>query len=135
MAETATRFRTPLARVRGLGAAKEGVNHWWVQRVTAILLVPLTLWFVASVIHLAGADYMATVAWLRSPVPVGLMILLIGATFHHLQLGVQVVIEDYIHIEAIKIALVLLVKIGSLVLALASILALLFIAFRSWPLG
>jgi succinate dehydrogenase / fumarate reductase membrane anchor subunit len=127
----AARFRTPLARVRGLGAAKEGVQHWWVQRVTSIVLVPLALWFVASLIHLAGADYPAVIGWLRSPVPLGLMILLIAATFHHMQLGLQVVIEDYVGHEGVRLGLIVLEKIGCLVLGLACILALLFIAFRS----
>jgi succinate dehydrogenase / fumarate reductase membrane anchor subunit len=122
-------LRSDLGRARGLGSAKEGVHHWWVQRLTAIALVPLVLWFVAGVVAHAGADHAAVVAWIRSPVTVGLLILLIAVTFHHGQLGLQVVIEDYVHSEAAKIALLLLVKGAALVLALAGILAVLFIAF------
>jgi succinate dehydrogenase / fumarate reductase membrane anchor subunit len=122
-------FRTELARVRGLGAAKEGVQHWWMQRVSAIALVPLTLWFVIALVAHIGADYAATRTWLGSPVTFGLMVLLVGATFYHAQLGLQVVIEDYIHRESGKIALILLTKMASLVLALAAVVALLVIAF------
>jgi succinate dehydrogenase membrane anchor subunit len=122
-------FRTELGRVRGLGAAKEGVHHWWMQRVSAIALVPLALWFVIAVVAHTGADYAAARAWLASPVTFGLMVLLVGATFYHAQLGLQVVIEDYVHHEGGKIALILLTKLASLVLALAAVIALLLIAF------
>jgi len=122
-------FRTELGRVRGLGAAKDGVLHWWMQRVSAVALVPLVLWFVIALIAHIGADYAATRAWLGSPVTFGLMVLLIGATLYHAQLGLQVVIEDYIHREGGKIALILLTKLASLVLALAAVVALLVIAF------
>ena len=129
MTPASQRFRAPLGRVRGLGAAKEGVQHWWVQRLTAVALVPLSLWFVASIIALAGADHAAVTAWLAAPLPLGLMIVLIVATFWHAQLGVQVVVEDYVHAEGVKIVALVLVKFASLALALAAILALLFNAF------
>ena len=112
-----------------LGAAKEGVHHWWMQRVSALALVPLTLWFVIALVAHVGVDYAAARAWLGSPVTFGLMALLIGATFYHAQLGLQVVIEDYIHHEGGKIALILLTKLASLALALSAIVALLTIAF------
>ena len=129
MSEAGRAFRTDLGRVRGLGSAKEGVHHWWMQRVSAIALVPLALWFVIALVAHTAADYASTRAWLGSPVTFGLMVLLIGATFYHAQLGVQVVIEDYFHDEGWKIALILLTKLASLVLALAAIVALLVIAF------
>jgi len=122
-------FRSPLGRVRGLGSAKEGVQQWWMQRLTALALVPLSLWLVAAVVALAGANHVAVVAWIGQPVTVGLLVLLIGATFYHAQLGLQVVIEDYVHNEAVKIAGLLLVKAAALLLALAGILAVLFVAF------
>ncbi|MBX6322011.1 MAG: succinate dehydrogenase, hydrophobic membrane anchor protein [Rhodospirillaceae bacterium] len=131
MADDAESFRSPLGRVRGLGAAKEGVAHWWAQRLTAVALVPLGLWLVASVIHLAGAEHAAVQAWLRAPVPLGLMILLVAVAFRHLQLGLQVIIEDYVRPEGARLALIVATQIGCLVLGLASILALLFIALRS----
>ena len=124
-----TSLRSDLGRVRGLGSAKEGVSHWWAQRVTALALVPLALWFVASVVGLVGADHAAVVDWIGSPLPAVLFVLLIVATFHHAQLGLQVVIEDYVHGEACKIALIVLVKLLSLALALAVLVALMVIAF------
>src|SRR5262249_27577711 len=108
-----------------LGSAKEGVAHWWAQRLTAIALVPLSLWFVASVIGLTGASYGAVVDWVASPVPALLLVLLIVATFHHAQLGLQVVIEDYIHSEGAKLTLIILVKGAAIVLSLIAIFAIL----------
>ena len=121
-------MRSPLGRVRGLGSAKDGTGHWWVQRLTAVALVPLTIGFVISVIGLAGAAHAAFTAWLSSPVVAGLMILLIIATFHHAQLGLQVVIEDYIHDDGIKIATLLVVKGLALLLGVIGVLAVLKIA-------
>jgi succinate dehydrogenase / fumarate reductase membrane anchor subunit len=122
-------LRSPLGRVRGLGSAKTGTDHFWVQRVTAVALVPLTLWFVYALLSLAGADYATVTAWLRSPVNAVLMLALIVATFHHMQLGLQVVIEDYIHGEGIKIASLMIMKGGSLLLAVAAAFAVLKVAF------
>ena len=96
-------MRSPLARARGLGAARTGSAHWWAQRVTALALVPLTLWFIWSVIRLTGEPREVMVAWLSSPLPLVLMLALVIATFHHLQLGLQVVIEDYVPNEPVKI--------------------------------
>ncbi|MDX1711096.1 MAG: succinate dehydrogenase, hydrophobic membrane anchor protein [Rhodovibrionaceae bacterium] len=124
-----TNLRTPLARVRHLGSAKSGTAHWWAQRVTAVALVPLSIWFIASVVALAGEDYATVAAWLGSPIPAGLMILLIVATFHHAQLGLQVVIEDYVHHEGIKIASILAVKGAAVLLGLASVLSVLTLLF------
>ncbi len=122
--------RSALGRVRGLGAAKEGVGHWWAQRMTALAMVPLALWFAASVASLTGADHAAVTAWIGSPVVAGLLILLIGTTFFHAQLGLQVVIEDYVHGEGRKLALLLLVKASAIVLALIGVLSVLMILFR-----
>jgi succinate dehydrogenase / fumarate reductase membrane anchor subunit len=102
--------RSDMARARGLGSAKEGVQHWWVQRLTALALVPLSLWFVASVICLAGGGRAELVAWLASPFSAGLLLLCLLATFWHAILGLQVVIEDYVHGEGRKMALLLLTK-------------------------
>ena len=122
-------LRSPLGRVRGLGSAKDGTGHWWAQRLSAIALIPLTLWFCASVIALSGADYTAVAAWAGSPVVAGLLILLIAATFYHAYLGLQVVIEDYVHRELVKIAGLLLVKAAAIVLALTGILSVLLLLF------
>jgi len=92
-------MRSDLGRVRGMGSAKEGVHHWWMQRLTAIALIPLIMWFVASVAGLAGAGHAETVAWLSQPLVAIAVILLVVATLYHAALGIQVVVEDYIHHE------------------------------------
>ena len=120
-------LRSPLGRVRGLGSAKDGTGHWWAQRLTALALVPLTLWFCVAVIALSGADHAAVADWAGSPVVAGLLILLIAATFYHAYLGVQVVIEDYVHNEMFKIAGLLLTKAAAIVLALTGILSVLLL--------
>lgn len=121
-------MREPLARVRGLGAAGEGVGHWWAQRVTALALVPLALWFVISLVMLAGADYAAMHAWVARPWVSVLLILFIIATFHHAQLGLQVVIEDYVPGPLPRMASILLIKAVSMVLVVVGVLAVLQVA-------
>jgi succinate dehydrogenase / fumarate reductase membrane anchor subunit len=118
-------MRSDLARVRGLGPAHDGVGHWWAQRLTALALVPLILWFVASIASLAGADHATVADWIAQPIPAMLLVLLVVATFHHAQLGLQVVIEDYVHVEALKIALILAVKGLSVLLAVAALFSVL----------
>jgi succinate dehydrogenase / fumarate reductase, membrane anchor subunit len=122
-------MRTPLARVRGLGTAKDGVHHWWMQRLTAVALVPLVLWFVVSIAGLAGMSYVEAVAWISSPWVSVFLVLLIVATFYHAQLGVQVVIEDYVHNEPVKLAALVALKFAAIILAVAAIFAVLKIAF------
>ncbi|MBX9594737.1 MAG: succinate dehydrogenase, hydrophobic membrane anchor protein [Roseomonas sp.] len=123
-----TTLRSPLGRVRGLGAAKGGTHHWWLQRVTSVALLPLTLWFVVSVALLAGAGHAATTAWIARPWNAVLLLLTIGVTFHHLAAGVQVIIEDYANQEWVKMGSILAVKTLCLVLAVAAGLAVLRIA-------
>lgn len=123
-------LRSPLGRVRGLGTAKEGVGHWWSQRLTALALIPLTLWFAGSVAVMTGAGYETVGAWIASPIVAGLLILLIAATFYHAYLGLQVVIEDYIHHEGWKIAFLLFVQAACIVLGLIGVLSVLMILFR-----
>jgi succinate dehydrogenase / fumarate reductase membrane anchor subunit len=122
-------MRSPLGRVRGLGSAKEGVHHWWMQRVTAVALIPLTLWFVFAVAGIGGLDYEAARAWIGHPLVAIALILLIAATFYHAKLGVQVVVEDYVHCEAAKLVSLLAVKFAAIVLATAAIFAVLKISF------
>jgi len=121
-------LKSELARARGLGSAKEGVQHWWMQRLTGLALIPLGLWFVAGLIAHLGLDRAAAAAWLRQPVVLGLTALLIVALFHHAQLGLQVVIEDYVGNEAARLVAVILVKAAAIVLATAALVALLTIA-------
>jgi succinate dehydrogenase / fumarate reductase membrane anchor subunit len=121
-------MRSPLGSARGLGSAKSGFEHWWAQRLTAVALVPLTIWFVAGIVSLAGADHDAVLDWLSRPWVAIAMVLLIVATFYHAALGLQVVIEDYVHHEGAKLALVLAEKFANAVLAVSALYAVLKIA-------
>ncbi len=97
-------FRTPLAKVRGLGSAHEGTSHFIWQRLTAIALIPLTLWFISSLLHLVEAgDRIALVHWLHSGSSALLLIVMLLVLFYHAKLGMQVILEDYIHSHALKI--------------------------------
>jgi succinate dehydrogenase / fumarate reductase membrane anchor subunit len=122
---------TPLARARGLGAARGGLGHWKAQRLTAISNAVLVLWFVFSAMALAGAGYDEIRAWLASPVAATLMILLIVSVFYHAPLGLQVIIEDYVHHPGIRIAAVILVRLVVAGLAVACIVAILMVALGS----
>ena len=122
-------LRSTIGRVRGLGSAKEGVHHWWAQRMTAVALVPLSLWFVCGVIRLIGVDHATAVAWFKAPVVATLMVLLIVATFYHAALGLQVVLEDYVHHEGHKIASVAVVKGLAALLGLLAVISVLKLAF------
>ncbi len=122
------RMHSPLGRAMGLGSAKEGAEHWWMTRVSAVALIPLTLWFVASIIAHTGSDYVTFIAWLRMPLVSILMVLLLIALFYHTTLGLQVVIEDYVHSEA-KFGALIAVRLGCVALAVAGILATMRIAF------
>ena len=120
-------MRSPLARAIGLGSAKEGVGAWWAERVSAVALLPLTLWFTASIIAHTCSDYATLIVWLRTPLAAILMMLLLIALFYHTALGLQVVIEDYVH-SATKFAAVIAVRLGCCALATAGVVAILRIA-------
>jgi succinate dehydrogenase / fumarate reductase, membrane anchor subunit len=121
-------IRTPLGRVRGLGSAKSGAHHFWHQRLTAVALVPLTLWFVWSVARYAGAPHGDVVAFLAHPFNAAAMLLFVIAGLYHMALGVQVVIEDYIQREGMKLALLLLVNFAAFAVGIVSTIAVLRIA-------
>jgi succinate dehydrogenase / fumarate reductase membrane anchor subunit len=121
--------RTPLARARGLGSAKDGVGHWWAQRLTAIALIPLVVWFAISLVMLSGADYTVVRAWIGSPLVMMLLVLTIAVGLHHAQLGMQVVIEDYIGGDGWKLALIVIVKFIAVLFGLGAIVAILRIGF------
>jgi succinate dehydrogenase / fumarate reductase membrane anchor subunit len=121
-------MRSPLGRAVGLGSAKEGVEHWWRQRLTAIALVPLALWFVVSLLAHVGGGYEQTLAWLGRPVPAILMIVLIAVTFYHAALGMQVVVEDYVHREWVKLGMLIALRFACVLLAVAGIFAVLRVA-------
>jgi succinate dehydrogenase / fumarate reductase membrane anchor subunit len=122
-------LRSPLARARGLGSAKHGLQHWWAQRLTAVALVPLVVWFAVSLVMLSGADYGAARAWIGSPFAMVLLILTIGIGLHHAQLGMQVVIEDYVGGDGWKLALIVVVKFIAALFGLAAVVAILRIGF------
>jgi succinate dehydrogenase / fumarate reductase membrane anchor subunit len=123
-----TMRQTQLGRVKGLGAAKTGVHHWWAERVTSVALVPLTLWFVFSVLSLAGHPQPDIAHWIAHPLVAVLLIALILASFHHTQLGLQVVMDDYIHEEGPRILWILAMKAVVYLLGLAALLAVLKLA-------
>jgi len=118
-------LRTPLGRARGLGSAKAGTRHWWQQRLTAVILVPLTLWVMATIVSVTTLGYDAITLWLQSPFNASLILVFLLALFHHAQLGVQVVIEDYVHSEWQKISCIILVRFLTLFAGLVSILSVL----------
>ena len=122
-------FRNPLGTARGLGSAKAGAGHWWAQRVTAVALIPLSLWFAVSVLQLTQADYVVVVNWLHTPYVAVLLSLFLATVFYHAYLGVQVVVEDYVHTEWRKIATLLLIKFACILLAAAGVFTALRIAF------
>ena len=122
------KYRTPLALVRGLGSAKEGTHHFWAQRLTAIALVPLMVWMVILVLATALGDYESARATVGHPISAALAIATIAVLFHHGQLGLQVVIEDYVHVEWVKLAALMAVKFLAVLAALVGIVAVLRIA-------
>jgi succinate dehydrogenase / fumarate reductase membrane anchor subunit len=122
-------LRSPIGRVLGLGAAKEGLSHWWSQRVTSVALVLLGLWFVASMLRLPGFGYEVVVTWIALPVNAVLLLLLIATLVYHSQLGLQVVVEDYVHHHGLKIATMMLLSFAHVAVAALAIFAVLRIAF------
>jgi succinate dehydrogenase / fumarate reductase, membrane anchor subunit len=122
-------LRTPLSRARGLGSARQGVHHWWAQRITAVALIPLVVWFAISLIMLSGADYAVVRAWIGSPVVMVLLTLTIVIGLHHGQLGMQEVVEDYVHSEGLKLTLIVLLRFTAVFFGLAAIVAILRIGF------
>ena len=126
--ESAGSRRSPLSRARGYGSAKEGVHTFMAERISAVALVPLTLWFVFSVAQLPAASYSAAKHWVASPSVAVTLVLFLGALFYHSSLGVKVVVEDYIAGEGKKLALLLAVKFVHAALAAVGIFAVLKIA-------
>jgi succinate dehydrogenase / fumarate reductase membrane anchor subunit len=120
-------LQSPLNKVLGLGSAKEGSGHWWAQRLTAVSLVPLTLWFALSLLSLDYGSYASIRSWIADPFHSILLILLVISVVYHSSLGLQVVIEDYIH-GAAKIAVLVVVQFGHVALVVAGIYAVVVIA-------
>ena len=123
-------IQTPLGRVRGLGSAKSGVEHFWHQRLTAAALVPLTIWFVWIVARYAGAPHAEVVAALSNPINAALMLLFVVAGLYHMALGLQVVVEDYITTKGAKLAALFLVNFAAFAIAMVCLVAVLRIDIR-----
>jgi succinate dehydrogenase / fumarate reductase membrane anchor subunit len=116
-------YRSPLAKVRGLGSAKAGTSHWWMQRVTAVALIPLSFWLIMFLNLSLNAPYQEMIEWLALPLNTLGMVAWVLAVFYHAALGLQVVIEDYIAAEGVKIVAVWTVNLSFLLLALAALIA------------
>ena len=123
-------MRSPLSRVRGLGSNNDGVKHWWMQRLTGIALVPLTLWFLYSTVQLSGATYTEFVAWVGAYGNPVLLSVLIISMFHHGQLGIHVIIEDYITRDNIKIPLLISVKFAAIIFGASAIFSILRLTIK-----
>ncbi|HEY0207361.1 MAG TPA: succinate dehydrogenase, hydrophobic membrane anchor protein [Acetobacteraceae bacterium] len=121
-------MRSQLGRARGTGTAHSGVHHWYAERITSIALVPLTLWFIFAVLRLVGAPQEAVVDWAGRPVNATLLLALIAITFHHMQLGLQVVYEDYIKPKWLMNIVILGTKAAALLLGLLASVAVLKMA-------
>jgi len=116
-------FKSPLGKAIGLGSAKHGFSHWWLQRVSAVALIPLSLWFVCSLVSLTQADYSTVVAFFDSPLQASLMIIFVLVLIYHAQTGLQVVIEDYIHQKIPNLVLLYGVKFLSVLLAVMAVVS------------
>lgn len=122
-------LRSPLGRVLGLGSAKDGTEHWWSQRVSAVALIPLTLWFLFSLLALPGLDYLTVRTWLSFPMSGFLAVLLVAVLAYHSYLGTTVVIEDYVPAAGTKLLSLLVLRFLYVLVGGASVFAILRVAF------
>ena len=122
-------FQTHIGRVRGLGSAKEGTDHWWGLRLTSLALVPLYLWFVYSVVTLIGASYGELKEWMAQPFNTVVLIALMIATFHHAYAGSQEIVEDYISHKGFKLLKLASMKAVMLIATIVSVVSILKVAF------
>ncbi len=124
-------LRSPLGRVLGLGSAKDGTEHWWAQRITAVALIPLTLWFFFSLLLLPALDYGTVKTWLALPISSFLAVLTVAVLTYHSYLGTTVVVEDYVHTAGMKVLTLTLLRFLYVLFGGAAIFAVLRVAFGS----
>ena len=123
------RYETPIARVRGLGSARSGAHHWWLERLTSVSTLILFVWLIVSLLRLPSLGHESVTLWLSSPLAAVPMLLLIVSTFWHLKLGLQIVVEDYVHEEGLRLFSVVLVNFFAIAGAALAAFAVLKIAF------
>jgi succinate dehydrogenase / fumarate reductase membrane anchor subunit len=124
-------LQSPLGRVLGLGSAKDGTGHWWAQRVSAVALIPLTLWFMFSLLSLPALDYATVRVWLSFPMSGFLALLSVAVLTYHSYLGTTEVIEDYVHSAGMKVLSLLLLRFAHVLAGGAGIFAIMRVAFGS----
>ena len=122
-------LRSPLGVVSGLGSAKDGVHHWWLQRLTSIALVPLTIWFTVSILSLPSLDHVTVVSWMAQSWTALLLIVFVLVATYHSQLGSRVVVEDYFNHSGTKILTLVILTFVHALLAVAGVFAIMKVAF------
>jgi succinate dehydrogenase / fumarate reductase membrane anchor subunit len=122
-------LRSPLGKALGTGSAKEGVHHWWMQRLTSIALVPLAIWFIVSLLSLSSLDHATVIAWMAQSWTALLLILFVLVATWHSQLGVRVVVEDYVHEAGVKTLTLVVITFAHALVAAAGVFAILKVAF------
>jgi succinate dehydrogenase / fumarate reductase membrane anchor subunit len=123
-------INSPLKIAKGLGSVKEGAHHFWVQRVSALALIPLTIWFVVSILGIIEGGRWDAMAWISQPLPAFLLMLFIGTAYYHAYQGMKTVVEDYIHCECGKIGLFIIMQLGFFFMSAATIFSILRIYFE-----
>jgi succinate dehydrogenase / fumarate reductase membrane anchor subunit len=122
-------LRSPLGLVAGLGSAKSGVHHWWMQRLTSVALVPLTIWFAVSILSLPALDHVTVISWMSQSWTALLLILLVLVATWHSQLGVRVVVEDYVPGSGMRTVILVILTFAHVFIAVAGVFAVLKVAF------
>ena len=121
-------LRTPLGRAKGMGSARRGADLWWLQRVTAVALIPLSIWLLASLVSLTGADHQRFIEWVASPINAVALLLAIATSFYHFKVGMDVVIEDYVRSEGLKVASLLFTTFATVLVGSVCVFAVLKLA-------
>ncbi len=120
-------MESPLGKFLGHGSAKEGTEHWWAQRMSAVALIPLSLWFVVALLGMDSLEFASVTAWIAEPLHAVLLILMLATMLHHSQLGLQVVVEDYVHTKWVKIMTLMAFKYIHIVLCVAGVYAVIIV--------